>query len=173
MDHFVLPDDELNIALKNKQLHRNFQGYCTLRTTGQVYAFGVTGISQLGTAYAQNGRDIRTYIDTIHDNRLYVERGYALSRQEQIVREVIEAMMCNYHFSWSEIAARLSVSVDEVKGAVNYNLDKLKEMEADGLLVLGEDALSMTEFGSPFVRNVVAALDPLMINSEKKFSKLI
>lgn len=173
MDHFVLPDDELNIALKNKQLHRNFQGYCTLRTTGQVYAFGVTGISQLGTAYAQNGRDIRTYIDTIHDNRLYVERGYALSRQEQIVREVIEAMMCNYHFSWSEIAARLSVSVDEVKGAVNYNLDKLKEMEADGLLVLGEDALSMTEFGSPFVRNVVAALDPLMINSEKKFSKPI
>lgn len=82
-------------------------------------------------------------------------------------------MMCNYHFSWSEIAARLSVSVDEVKGAVNYNLNKLKEMEADGLLVLGEDALSMTEFGSPFVRNVVAALDPLMINSEKKFSKPI
>ena len=49
LDHFVRKDDELYTALLNGQLHRNFQGYCTRRTTGQVYAFGVTGISQLGT----------------------------------------------------------------------------------------------------------------------------
>ena len=36
LDHYVLPNDELSIALKNNQLHRNFQGYCTRRTTGQV-----------------------------------------------------------------------------------------------------------------------------------------
>ena len=53
LDHFVRKDDELYTALLNGQLHRNFQGYCTRRTTGQVYAFGVTGISQLGTAYAR------------------------------------------------------------------------------------------------------------------------
>lgn len=43
LDHFVLPNDELSEALQSHRLHRNFQGYCTRRTTGQVYAFGVTG----------------------------------------------------------------------------------------------------------------------------------
>ncbi|MBR2290894.1 MAG: oxygen-independent coproporphyrinogen III oxidase, partial [Prevotella sp.] len=52
MDHFVRPDDELYTALQDGRLHRNFQGYCTRRTTAQVYALGVTGISQLETAYA-------------------------------------------------------------------------------------------------------------------------
>ena len=45
LDHFVLPDDELYTALQTGRLHRNFQGYCTRRTTAQVYAFGVTAIS--------------------------------------------------------------------------------------------------------------------------------
>ena len=58
MDHFVRPDDELYTALQEGLLHRNFQGYCTRRTTAQVYALGVTGITQLDTAYAQNTKDI-------------------------------------------------------------------------------------------------------------------
>lgn len=173
MDHFVLPTDELSVALETKQLHRNFQGYCTRRTTGQVYAFGVTAISQLQTAYAQNGRDIQEYIRCIEAGKPYTYRGYELTTQEQMVREVIEQMMCNYHFSWSEIAARLGCTPTEVKAATNYDEQKLKEMEADGLIQLSEDSISMTQTGSPFVRNVVATLDPLMAHTDKKFSKPI
>ena len=173
MDHFVLPTDELSVALETKQLHRNFQGYCTRRTTGQVYAFGVTAISQLQTAYAQNGRDIQEYIRCIEAGKPYTYRGYELTTQEQMVREVIEQMMCNYHFSWSEIAARLGCTPAEVKAATNYDEQKLKEMEADGLIQLSEDSISMTQTGSPFVRNVVATLDPLMEHTDKKFSKPI
>ncbi len=171
MDHFVLPTDELSIALDTRQLHRNFQGYCTRRTTGQVYAFGVTAISQLETAYAQNGRDIQAYIDTIRQGKLYTRRGYQLTRQEQIVREVIEQMMCNYHLSWSEIAGRIGITPAEVKAATNYDEAKLREMEADGLILLSDDVVAMTSIGSPFVRNVVATLDPLMQHTDKKFSK--
>ena len=54
MDHYSKPEDEFAIALNNKQLHRNFQGYCTRETTGQVYAFGASSISQLDSAYIQN-----------------------------------------------------------------------------------------------------------------------
>jgi oxygen-independent coproporphyrinogen-3 oxidase len=39
MDHYAKPNDSLTIALKQKKLHRNFQGYCTKETTGQVYGF--------------------------------------------------------------------------------------------------------------------------------------
>ena len=96
LDHFVRKDDELYTALLNGQLHRNFQGYCTRRTTGQVYAFGVTGISQLGTAYAQNTKDIMEYIEKVEAGILPVAKGYLLSREEQITREAIEMLMCNY-----------------------------------------------------------------------------
>ena len=52
MDHYSKPNDEFALALNQKKLHRNFQGYCTLETTGQVYGFGASSISQLDSAYS-------------------------------------------------------------------------------------------------------------------------
>ena len=173
LDHFVLPGDELAVALSQGQLHRNFQGYCTRRTTAQVYAFGVTGISQLDDAYAQNGRDISTYIDTINQGRLYVQRGYQLSAQQKLVREVIEALMCNYALCWSDVAARLGVTADALRKACGSDEAVLSEMQADGLISFDDDHISVDTSGRPFVRCVAAALDPLMLNSDKKFSKPI
>lgn len=82
IDHFVLPDDDLALAYKNKKLHRNFQGYCTLETTGQVYGFGSSSISQLWGAYAQNFKDFPKYIELIEKNGYAIERGYKLKRDD-------------------------------------------------------------------------------------------
>ena len=170
MDHFVLPSDELSLALDAGRLRRNFQGYCTLRTTAQVYALGVTGISQLGSAYAQNDRDIKDYIDAIREGRLYTFRGYLLTPQEQIVREVIETLMCNYRLDLGEVAQRLSLSLEEVRQSLVWDKARLREMATDGLLTLTADRIEMP-VGSPFVRTVAAALDPLMLRTDKHFSK--
>ena len=171
LDHFVLPDDELAVALNQGQLHRNFQGYCTRRTTAQVYAFGVTGISQLDDAYAQNGRDISEYIDTINQGHLYIRRGYVLSDQQKLVREVIEMLMCNYSLCWSDVAARLGVSADALREACGYKENVFSEMQADGLLSFDDDHICVDTNGRPYVRCVAAALDPLLVNTDKKFSK--
>lgn len=173
MDHYVLPEDELSKALDNHYLRRNFQGYCTLRTTGQVYALGVTGISQLSTAYAQNSHDIDGYMANIEAGRLDVRRGYALTHRDQMVREVVESLMCNYHADWKDIAKRMGVSREELREALHWDENQLREMESDGLFTRTEDTLTMTTEGTPFVRNVVAALDPLMVNTTRKFSKPI
>lgn len=173
LDHFVLPEDELSKALAEGQLHRNFQGYCTRRTTAQVYAFGVTAISQLDDAYTQNGRDIQTYIETIDKGQLYTMRGYRLSAQEKIVREVVETLMCNYALHWPTIANHLSLSVDEVQKACGYNRTYMQEMAADGLLKLNDERIIVSTEGRPFVRCVAAALDPLMRHTNKSFSKPI
>ena len=173
LDHFVLPNDELLEALQSHRLHRNFQGYCTRRTTGQVYAFGVTGISQLEGAYAQNTKSIDKYISEISAGILPIRKGYQLTPNERIAREVIERLMCNYHLDWTHLAEDLSVSVSEVKGAINFDLERLKEMERDGILRLTENTLEMTGEGNPFVRTVAATLDPMMVATDKKFSKPI
>lgn len=171
LDHFVLPDDELNIALETRQLHRNFQGYCTRRTTGQVYALGVTGISQLDTAYVQNGKDIHAYMDAMERDEWYVGKGYSLNRQEQITREVIESLMCNYFIDWKRLSEQLSLPVGEVKSATAYDEKRLDDFARDGLIEYTADYLAMTSTGSPFVRNVAASLDPLMSGTALLFSK--
>jgi len=171
LDHFVREDDELSIALKNGQLHRNFQGYCTRRTTGQVYAFGVTGISQLGTAYIQNTKSIPEYIEQLDNGHLPVAKGYALNKDEQITREVIEMLMCNYTIRWKELAQRLSLSVEAIKQATAYDEQRLQEFAQDGLITWDADHICMTSEGKLFVRNVAASLDKLMLKTDKSFSK--
>lgn len=171
LDHFVLQDDELYTALLNGQLHRNFQGYCTRRTTGQVYAFGATGISQLSSAYTQNSKDINEYIRRIESGTFAISKGYTLNRDEQITREVIETLMCNYSLNWQETAHRLNLSVGQVKAATACNEDRLRELAADGIIRYDDHQIQITSEGSLFVRNVAASLDRLMIGSNKTFSK--
>lgn len=173
MDHFVLPSDELAEALRQHLLHRNFQGYCTRRTTAQVYAFGVTGISQLESAYAQNTKDIDEYIADIKAGRLATAKGYLLSPNERVAREVIETLMCNYHINWDNLGERLHLSVADIRKAIHWDEQQLSMMEHDGIIRMDDHELSMHAQGSPFVRNVAAALDPLMVNTTRKFSKPI
>lgn len=163
MDHFVRPDDELFSALQDGQLHRNFQGYCTRRTTAQVYALGVTGISQLETAYVQNTKDIGEYIETVNSGHLPVRKGYTLAPDQQLVRKVIDALMCNYQVTLNK----------EQREAVNYDKAKLEEMQKDGIITISRNTIRMTHKSSPFVRNVAALLDPLMQHPTKAFSKPI
>ena len=171
LDHFVKPSDELFTALSTHQLHRNFQGYCTRRTTGQVYAFGVTGISQLSGGYVQNIKNIEEYMTKIEQGEFAVAKGYTLNADEQITREVIDTLMCNYHLEWEDVAQYLHLSVDEVKRATAYDETKLQEFAHDGLIEWNATSIRMTSEGSPFVRNVAAALDKLMLNTTKSFSK--
>ena len=171
MDHFVLPDDDLNVALQHHTLHRNFQGYCPRRITAQVYAFGVSGISQLDAAYAQNTKDISAYMVQVNAGQLPIQRGYALAPWQRITREVIECIMCNNAINWHDMAQRLHASVDEIKQAIHYNEAELQALQADGLIAFDADSVEITPDGLPFVRNVAAAFDPMMRHNHRLFSK--
>lgn len=173
LDHFVLPEDELAIAYHHKILKRNFQGYCTGRTTGQVYAFGVTGISQLATAYTQNEKSIDKYIARVNNGELPIVRGYELNRDEQITREVISALMCNYEVRWKDIAEELSLSISDIKHALNYDEARLLEFAADDIIDYTTEKITVNPKAAPFVRNVAASLDKLMLNTDKQFSKSV
>jgi oxygen-independent coproporphyrinogen-3 oxidase len=171
LDHFVKATDELYTAWQNGQLHRNFQGYCTHQTTGQVYAFGVTAISQLSNAYAQNSKNIEDYIEKIENGLFPTVKGYRLNEEDQIVREVIETLMCNYSLNWQELSDRLSISVEKIKQATAYNPAIFNNFASDGILTFDENQMQVTAQGTLFVRNIAAALDKRMIHSDKSFSK--
>src|SRR2546429_6416676 len=60
MDHFAKPGDELAVSQQNRTLHRNFQGYTT-KAGADLYGMGITAISGIQDAYAQNHRHIPTW----------------------------------------------------------------------------------------------------------------
>lgn len=173
LDHFVLATDELHDAAESHTLHRNFQGYCTRRTTGQVYAFGISAISQLNSAYIQNTKHIPTYLQSISEGKLPILRGYQLTENQQITREVINALMCNERISWSYIADIVGKTPEEVRQATAYNPTEMAQLERDGLIFLTDDSIQLATPGSPFLRYVASRLDPLQRNAPTTYSKPI
>ncbi len=174
LDHFARANDELSIALKNRKLHRNFQGYCTRETTGQVYAFGATGISQLESVYAQNEKNAEAYVEAINNGNFTIEKGYKLNTTEKIVRHVITEIMCNQYLSFKETSAIFGISVKEIKDTIQYNDEILKEFVDDGLLSIpDEETIQINQLGRFFIRNIAASFDPNLKVSSKKFSKAL
>ncbi len=173
MDHYAKPEDELNIALKNKTLHRNFQGYCTRDTTGQVYGFGTSSISQLNGAYIQNTKALGDYMEQIEKTGFAVERGYELSKMDRIRRDVITEIMCNGYLSFKQIAARYSITEQELIEAVEFSEDKLDQFKADDLIEFSDGTLQLKEQGYFVVRNIAMAFDPLLTKSDAQYSKTV
>jgi oxygen-independent coproporphyrinogen-3 oxidase len=173
LDHYARENDDLYVAVKNRALHRNFQGYCTRETTGQVYAFGATGISQMESAYAQNAKDTNLYVEQINSGNFFIEKGYSLSKTEKIIRHVINEIMCNHFVLWSEAARRFVVSPEEIQKTVEFEMQTFEGFVNDGLVKIDAESVEVTEKGKFFVRNIAAAFDPNLKNALQKFSKAL
>ena len=173
MDHYALPSDALAIALEENTLHRNFQGYCTRETTGQVYGFGASSIGQLQEAYSQNIKNTGKYIETIESGEFAIERGYSVSENEQIIRDVINEIMCNTFLDFNDIAKNYNISSEKVKDIVEFSKSKLAEFENDDLLTFKDENIYISEKGRLIVRNIAMAFDPALATSEGVYSKTI
>ena len=166
MDHFVSPDDSLYRALLEGKLHRNFQGYCTRETTGEVYAFGSSGITQLDNAYSQNVHESARYVELVQAGLMTEIRCEELSPEERVIRDLIERLMCN---------RRLKVS-DEERRVAGAGFERLCALERDGLLKKVSDAeVEATELGTLVIRYLAMQLDPLMQKTRREgvFSRTI
>jgi len=173
LDHFVLPSDDLFKAENDGNLHRNFQGYCTRQTTGQVYAFGVTAISQLEQGYSQNKKEIKDYIADIESGNLPVERGYILTDDQIITREVITEIMCNKKIKFSSFSESKNITVNELKKSIKTDNSILKGFEDDGLISFTPDLIEVTESGTFFIRNIAASLDKEYEEKVQTYSKTV
>ena len=173
MDHFCRPDDEFYLALKNNQLHRNFQGYCTTRTTGQVYGFGASSISQLFSAYSQNVKNAAQYIKMINEKNTAVLRGYNLERNEKIIRDVINSVMCNYYVDFSKIAKKFESNSDEIKKIVDFDNEKFKDFVDLNFMKIENDKIIIYDSARLYIRNIAMEFDPLLNKKIGTYSKTI
>ncbi|MDP3940202.1 MAG: oxygen-independent coproporphyrinogen III oxidase [Deltaproteobacteria bacterium] len=155
MDHFARPDDELTVAMSERTLTRNFQGYST-RLGCDMLAFGVSAISQVGRCYAQNHKTLEGYEPRVARGEIPTERGILLTDDDVLRREVIRRLMCHFVVVKSEIEGKFGIDFDR---DFADGIRALEPMAADGLVALGDDRVTVLPLGRLLVRNIAMAFD--------------
>lgn len=164
MDHFAKPNDELSIALKEKKLYRNFQGYSTHAGT-DLYALGITSISQLKNIYAQNYKTEKEYYTALNENIFPTAKGYYLTEDDQIRREVIMKLMCDFELDFEYIESKYQIYFKEY---FKWGLSNLKEMIDDQLLQLSDSGIKINHAGKLLIRNIAINFDGFIERQQDK-----
>jgi oxygen-independent coproporphyrinogen-3 oxidase len=171
MDHFALPNDPLAVAKRQGRLHRNFQGYST-QPDCDLISLGVSAISRVGANYSQNAKTLEEYYDCLDQGRLPVARGLALSRDDLVRRSVIMALMCQGRLEFESIDLAHLIDFKHYFAA---ELGALRDMQAQGLVEVGETGIQVTDMGWFFVRGVAMVFDRYLQadRTRARFSKII
>ncbi|MCH7783430.1 oxygen-independent coproporphyrinogen III oxidase [candidate division KSB1 bacterium] len=155
MDHFAKPEDELTVALREKKLYRNFQGYST-HSGADLYAMGITSISQLPMVYSQNHKEEKAYYDSIDSGLIPIARGYTMNEDDIIRRKVVMNLMCHFVLEFQQIEDEFGIHFDEYFA---WGLENLKEFADDGLVTMDDNRIVVTELGRLMIRTIAMNFD--------------
>ena len=171
MDHFAKPDDELYKALRNKNLYRNFQGYSTNAGT-DLFALGITSISQFGNVYAQNYKTEREYFSALDNGIIPIMKGYSMNEDDIIRKEVIMRIMCDFELDFSSIEKKFNINFEDYFA---YGISNLSELISDGLITLKNRKIKVSEMGRLLIRNVAMNFDGFLERKEDsgKYSRTV
>ena len=150
MDHFALPTDALSKSLESGTMHRNFMGYTPYRT-GLMLGLGVSAISDSWGGFAQNLKTVKEYQEAIANKKLPLFRGHRLNPEDLIIRKHILNIMTRFNTEWS--------LTEDPGFALDVVLERLRPLEADGLVEITPGRIQVTETGRSFLRNICMALD--------------
>jgi oxygen-independent coproporphyrinogen III oxidase len=170
MDHFARENDELAVAQRNKSLQRNFQGYST-HGGADIYAFGISSISQTDSVYWQNQKDLPKYYEALDTGVSPLAKGYLLSADDRIRRQTIMRLMCDLELDYPAMTRLLNV---DFPAYFAPELASLNDLVADDLLVFTPAGLKITETGRLLIRNIAMRFDAyLRASQDRQFSKTI
>ena len=155
LDHFALPDDELVSARRAGRLGRNFQGYTPLREI-DILGFGISAISQTESLYAQNLKGLPEYQLRVDNGLLATERGYRLSSEDLMRRDLIMTLMCDLGLDTAAFGAKWKL---DFATAFAPELASLAPLQEDGLVQVQSGRIEVTDSGRVFLRNIAMAFD--------------
>lgn len=153
MDHFSLKNDELYKSMENKTLHRNFMGYTPSKTQLMI-GLGMSAISDSWYAFGQNVKTVEEYQQALSEDKIPVFKGHILTNEDLIIRRHILNILCQLETHWDE---------DSQFPELENCLESLQEMEKDGLVIVKDNSIKITEKGRGFTRNVAMPFDLRMM----------
>jgi oxygen-independent coproporphyrinogen-3 oxidase len=149
MDHFALPGDELYKARKHGTMDRNFMGYTT-RHSGMMLGLGVSAISDVGIAYAQNHKALHDYYQSVGAGQLATNKGIFLTEED---------LLCKQHIINISCRGETVLNTDFSPQLANHTIPELQKFMADGLITWEGGKVILTKTGHSFLRNVCSAFD--------------
>lgn len=150
IDHFALKEDPLYLAYYQKRMHRNFMGY-TSNCTQLMVGLGASAISDTWNGFSQNLKVVEAYCDSVLQGKFPILKGHVLTNEDVAIRKHILNIMCNYTTEL-EPETHLYPSFAEA-------LERLADLEKDGLVEIAPAKLTVTEEGKPFLRNICLCFD--------------
>lgn len=155
LDHFALSNDALAIAKNKGELHRNFQGY-TLRGDTDLIGVGVSAISTIGNAFAQNAKDLKEYYQRLDNHLPSAKVGLSLTQDDLIRRDVISSLMCNLFVDKQQVSDEHRIIFDEYFA---QSLENLAGLHEDGLVEITPKYIRVPESARIYIRAICARFD--------------
>lgn len=171
MDHFSREDEELALAMENGTLQRNFQGYST-RSGADLYAFGMSGISNVGEYYWQNSKELERYYGLLDSGVFPIFKSLQLCKDDKVRYDAIMQLMCKMGLSFKNMEEKWGIVFEEY---FSESLSRLADLESDGLVRILPKEINITEKGRLFLRNIAMCFDRYLNTAKTapSFSKTV
>ena len=117
-----------------------------------VLAFFVTG----SNVYAQNFKTEKEYYKTIDSGMIPTSKGYRLSEDDRIRRDVIMKIMCDFELNMSSMEEKQGINFSKYFA---YGLEALKIFIDDGLVTIDGNMIRISEMGRLLIRNIAMSFD--------------
>jgi oxygen-independent coproporphyrinogen-3 oxidase len=131
---------------------------------------GITAIGKVGDTYGQNVKETAQYQHRLESGRLPVMRGYRLSDDDRLRRDVISTLMCHGEVDFAVIEAAHGITFSDYFAEALTSMDA---MQADGLVKISERRLDVLPAGRLMMRNLAMAFDAYLTPREERYSRTV
>ncbi len=155
IDHFARPTGGLVAGVRNGTLWRSFNGFAD-GGMHCIVGIGPTSTHGFINYYAQNVYSLEEYYKCIDNREFPILRGYELSKDDLIRRDVINEILCYHILDCSEIEHKHSIDFGEY---FRQEIESLGCLIRDGMLDVSNGKITVTELGRIFIPHVCRVFD--------------
>ena len=154
-DHFAKATDNVAIAMAEKNMHWNSMGVTPGNYTN-IIGLGVSSESTISDNYFQNYYDMEDYVSSVEEGNFPIYRGHSLTPDDIIRKNVIQKLRNYFEVDIREIELENNIKFDQY---FNKELSDLRTLEEDGVLIIKNNNISLTDFGRRFTNIVCRVFD--------------
>jgi oxygen-independent coproporphyrinogen-3 oxidase len=119
-------------------------------------AFGPFCSSFINKIRVSHFDDLESYYEMLDNNQFPVKNGFKYSKDDLIRNYVVHYMQSNQGLDKKVIEDAYSIDFDDY---FEKELNELKEMEEDGLLIMHDDQIKLTQGGRIYITNILMVFD--------------